>query len=83
MIWICIQQGLEMRLGPRKVAFTQAFKRNAVARKRVVGILNERLFELLPPAFVLFVTEPHAVRRLLGALGLAAQPPPGRPVPAA
>jgi hypothetical protein len=28
------------------------------------------------------VTEPEAVRRLLGALGLAAQPP-GRPVPAA
>jgi hypothetical protein len=29
------------------------------------------------------VTEPHAVRRFLAALGLAAQPPPGRPVPAA
>jgi hypothetical protein len=29
------------------------------------------------------VTEPEAGRRLLGALGLAAQPPPGRPVPAA
>jgi hypothetical protein len=29
------------------------------------------------------VTEPHAVRRLLAALGLAPQPPPGRPVPAA
>ncbi len=29
------------------------------------------------------VTEPHAVRRLLAALGLAAQPPPGRPGPAA
>jgi hypothetical protein len=29
------------------------------------------------------VTEPHAVRRLLAALGLAAEPPPGRPVPAA
>jgi hypothetical protein len=29
------------------------------------------------------VTEPHAVRRLLGALGLAAEPPPGRPVFAA
>jgi hypothetical protein len=28
------------------------------------------------------VTEPHAVRRLLAALGLAAEPPPGRPVPA-
>ena len=28
------------------------------------------------------VTEPKAVRRLLGALGLAAQPPPGRPVTA-
>src|SRR2546425_4751281 len=28
------------------------------------------------------VTEPEAVRRLLGALGLAAQPPPGRPVTA-
>jgi hypothetical protein len=25
------------------------------------------------------VTEPHAVWRLLGALGLAAEPPPGRP----
>jgi hypothetical protein len=29
------------------------------------------------------VTEPHAVRRLLVALGLAAEPPPGRRVPAA
>lgn len=29
------------------------------------------------------VTEPHAVRRVLTALGLAAQPPPGRPVRAA
>jgi hypothetical protein len=29
------------------------------------------------------VTEPHAVRRVLAALGLAAQPPPGRPVTAA
>jgi hypothetical protein len=29
------------------------------------------------------VTEPDAVRRLLAALGLAAEPPPGRPVPAA
>jgi hypothetical protein len=28
------------------------------------------------------VTEPHAVRRLLAALGLAAEPPP-EPVPAA
>jgi hypothetical protein len=25
------------------------------------------------------VTEPHAVRRLLARLGLAAEPPPGRP----
>jgi hypothetical protein len=29
------------------------------------------------------VTEPHAVRRLLAALGLAAEPPPARPDPAA
>ncbi len=29
------------------------------------------------------VTEPHAVGRLLAALGLAAQPPPGHAVPAA
>jgi hypothetical protein len=29
------------------------------------------------------VTEPHAVRRMLVALGLAAQPPPARPVSAA
>ncbi len=29
------------------------------------------------------VTEPHAVRRGLAALGLAAKPPPGRAVPAA
>jgi hypothetical protein len=29
------------------------------------------------------VTELAAVRRLLAALGLAAEPPPGRPVPAA
>jgi hypothetical protein len=28
------------------------------------------------------VTEPHAVRRLLAALGLAPEPPPGRPVTA-
>ena len=28
------------------------------------------------------VTEPHGVRRLLGALGLAAQPPPHRSVTA-
>jgi hypothetical protein len=28
------------------------------------------------------VTEPHAVRRLLAALGLAGEPPPGRPVSA-
>ena len=27
------------------------------------------------------VTEPHAVRRLLAALGLAPEPPPGRPGP--
>jgi hypothetical protein len=29
------------------------------------------------------VTEPHAVRRLLAALGLTAEPPPGRAIPAA
>jgi hypothetical protein len=29
------------------------------------------------------VTDPHAVRRLLAALGLAPEPPPGRPAPAA
>jgi hypothetical protein len=29
------------------------------------------------------VTEPHAVRRLLAALGLAPEPPPGQPAPAA
>jgi hypothetical protein len=29
------------------------------------------------------VTEPHAVRCLLAPLGLAAEPPPGRPVSAA
>jgi hypothetical protein len=29
------------------------------------------------------VTEPHAVRRMLAALGLAAEPPPGPAVPAA
>jgi len=29
------------------------------------------------------VTEPHALRRVLAALGLAAEPPPGRAVPAA
>jgi hypothetical protein len=29
------------------------------------------------------LTEPHAVRRLLAALGLAAEPPPARPLPAA
>jgi hypothetical protein len=29
------------------------------------------------------VTEPHAVRRVLVALGLAAEPPPGGAVPAA
>jgi hypothetical protein len=29
------------------------------------------------------VTDPPAVRRVLVALGLAAKPPPGRPVPAA
>ena len=29
------------------------------------------------------VTEPHAVQRLLGVLGLAAEPPPARPIPAA
>jgi hypothetical protein len=29
------------------------------------------------------VTEPHAVRRLLAALGLAPEPPPGRPAPTA
>jgi hypothetical protein len=28
------------------------------------------------------VTEPHAVRRLLAALGLPPEPPPGRPIPA-
>jgi hypothetical protein len=29
------------------------------------------------------VTEPHAVRRLLAVLGLAPEPPPGRPAPTA
>jgi hypothetical protein len=29
------------------------------------------------------VTKPHAVRRVLAALGLAAEPPPGRPLSAA
>jgi hypothetical protein len=28
------------------------------------------------------VTDPHAVRRFLAALGLAPEPPPGRPAPA-
>jgi hypothetical protein len=35
-----------------------------------------------PRRIVGAVTEPHAVRRLLGALGLAAQPPPHRSVTA-
>jgi hypothetical protein len=35
-----------------------------------------------PRRIVGAVTEPHAVRRLLGALGLAAQPPPHRAVTA-
>jgi hypothetical protein len=35
-----------------------------------------------PRQIVGAVTEPHAVRRLLGALGLAAQPPPHRSVTA-
>ncbi len=35
-----------------------------------------------PRRIVGAVTEPHAVRRLLAALGLAAEPPPRRPVTA-
>jgi hypothetical protein len=35
-----------------------------------------------PRRIVGAVTEPHAVRRLLGALGLASQPPPHRSVTA-
>ena len=36
-----------------------------------------------PRQIVGVVTEPHAVRRLLAALGLALEPPPARPAPAA
>jgi hypothetical protein len=36
----------------------------------------------VPCRIVGAVTEPHAVRRLLGALGLAPQPPPHRSVAA-
>ena len=54
IIGICIQQCLKMRLGGGNVAFAQAFQRNAVARKRVAGILSEKLFQLLPAGFVLF-----------------------------
>jgi hypothetical protein len=36
-----------------------------------------------PRRIVGVVTDPPAVRRVLVALGLAAKPPPGRPVPAA
>jgi hypothetical protein len=41
-----------------------AFKSEQPGSRRIVGT----------------VTEPEAVRRPLGALGLAAQPPPDRPV---
>jgi hypothetical protein len=37
----------------------------------------------LVPRILSAVTEPHAVRRLLAALGLAPEPPPGRPAPTA
>jgi len=39
--------------------------------------------KLSPRRILGVVTEPHVMRRLLAALGLAAEPPPGRPVPAA
>ncbi len=54
VIGVCFQQGFEMRFGGRNIAFAQAFERNAVARKRIVGILGKKLFQLLPPGFVLF-----------------------------
>jgi len=54
IIGIRFQQALEMRFGGGNVAFAKAFERNAVARKRVVGILREKLLELLAAGFVLF-----------------------------
>jgi hypothetical protein len=35
-----------------------------------------------PRRILVAVTEPHAGRRGLAALGLAAEPPPGRPISA-
>jgi hypothetical protein len=65
----------------------------AVAGTAVVGHVAPRgvlAFQVLPcprcagPRRILgAVTEPHAARRLLTALRLVAEPPPGRPVPAA
>jgi len=54
VIGVCFQQGFEMGFGGRNIAFAQAFERNAVARKRIVGILGKKLFQLLPPGIVLF-----------------------------
>ena len=54
VIGVCFQQRFEMRLSGRDIAFAQAFEGNAVARKRIIGVLGKKLFQLLPPGFVLF-----------------------------
>lgn len=54
VVGIGLEQSLEVRFGARDVAFAEAFECNAVAGKRVVGILSEELLQLLAAGIVLF-----------------------------
>jgi len=54
VIGISSEQRLEVRFGCGQVSFAEAFEGDAVAGKRIVGILRQKLFQFLPTGFVLF-----------------------------
>src|SRR5208337_4821065 len=50
---VILNQGAELRLRPGFVSFSQEFQCQAVTRKRILGILRDEFFQLLPAAFLL------------------------------
>ena len=54
IIGIGCQQRFEMQFGGDEIAFAETFQGDAVAGKRIVGVLREKLFQFLAAGFVLF-----------------------------
>jgi hypothetical protein len=73
-------QRIEAKLRAGQPVFTTGLRFHAPASSRCSPGAG-RIRSSSTPSTVL--TEPHAVRRLLAALGLAAEPPPAPVLPAA